>query len=156
MYDIVKRHLNQVERSYQRYQHKVGTTVVWYEFDRALTTLHPLYDEGPEPRWKPGFQLHVLAVIRDEDREQPREEGFYTGGTTHLSFGTRQALRDGMTDPYDAVSHLKDRFLWDGEHWEVRRYQISGRLRRAEVVIGVDAQRLSPEELVNEPNYPPT
>lgn len=154
--DIVKRHLSQIRRSYRRYQRKVGTTIVWYEYDPTGAAPANIYDEAPAERWKHGFELHILAILRDEDVEGPREEGFYTGGRAHVTFGTDQAAQDGMTDPHNAVLHLKDRFYWDGEYWTVNTFQISGRLHRAEVVIGVDAQRLAAEELVNIPDFPPS
>jgi hypothetical protein len=151
-----KPYLAQVRRAYRKYQRRVGTTVTWYEYDTAHSAPGDIYDESPTSRWKNGFELPVLAVIRDEDVEAPREEGLYTGGHAHLSFGTDQAACAGMTDPHNSRLHLVDRFYWDGEYWGVTRFQVSGRLIRFEVIIGVDAQRVAIEELVNQQEFPPT
>lgn len=162
-YDIVKRYERQVERSYRRYQYKVGTVITWYEFDPTASQINDpdnLYDEDdPSVNWAKyhhGFELPILSIIRDEDREGPREEGMYTGGTAHISFGFHQAVQAGMHDPSNSILHLRDRFWWDGFYWDVRRFQPSGRLHRDEVVVGVDAQKISPEELVNESDFPPS
>lgn len=157
----VKSYVNYVHKRYRWYRNYVGTKVKWYEFDPVTTTKDDVYDEGPERRWKTPFELPVMVVIRDEERETPREEGFYTLGTIHLTFGTKMAAQAGMTDPLTARRHLHDRFQFDYDElgrpvwWEVRRFQISGRLKNYEVVIGVDATQLSPEEFVNDPNWPP-
>ncbi|HET7110293.1 MAG TPA: hypothetical protein VFI41_05440 [Gemmatimonadales bacterium] len=151
----VKEYIRQVRKSYRWYQRYVGTTVTWYEFYEETSVPTNIYDESPVANWHPGFLLPVMVVIRDEDREAPREEGFYTGGSIHLTFGTDMAARNGMTDPHDAVLHLKDRFYWDQQYWTVERFQISGRLKKFEVVVGCDARRLGAEELVNQINFPP-
>jgi len=155
-YPIVKQYLNQVRRSYTKYQRRVGTTVTWWEFDPANSAPDDIYDEATHVAFKDGFELPVLSVVRDEDREQPREEGLYTFGNMHVAFSADQAARAGMTDPHDSRRHLRDRFFWDGEYWSVNSFQISGRLIRQEVIIGVDATRIAVEELVNYPNFPPT
>lgn len=157
----VKSYVNYVHRRYRWYRNYVGTTVKWFEFDPAATTKDDIYDEGPQRRWKPAISLPVMVVIRDEERKAAREEGFYAAGTIHLTFGTKMALQAGMTDPYTSRVHLHDRFQFDLDdagpvYWEVRRFQISGRLKRYEVVIGVDAMQISPEEWQNDPNWPPT
>lgn len=151
----VKSYIRQVNKAYRWYQRYVGTTILWWEFDRVNTTKDDVYDEGPERRWKKPFWLPIMVVIRDEDRKAPREEGFYAIGTAHLTFGTQMAAQAGMTDPHDARLHLHDRFLWDDKYFEVRRFQISGRLQRYEVVVGVDGTALSDEEFVNDPHWPP-
>jgi hypothetical protein len=152
----VKGYLAQVSRSYRRYQRKVGTTVTWWELDTARTHALDIYDEATTVEFKPGFELPIMSVVRDEDRETAREEGLYTGGTVHLTFSAEQAAQAGMTDPHNSRLHLRDRFYWDGEYWAVNAFQISGRLIRQEVVIGVDSTRIATEELVNYPDFPPT
>jgi hypothetical protein len=151
----VKSYVNYVHKRYRWYRDYVGTTVTWWEFDRLNSTSHPVYDEGPERIYKLPFILPVMVVLRDEDRKTPREEGFYAVSTAHLTFGTDMAARAGMSDPHNARLHLFDRFLWDDKYFEVRRFQIAGRLKKFEVVIGVDATALSEEEFVNDPHWPP-
>jgi hypothetical protein len=151
----VKDYIHQIEKGYKWWQRYIGTTILWWEFDYENSYKHPIYDESPEALWKPPIVLPVMVVIRDEDRRVPREEGFYAISTAHLTFGTKMAADAGMTDPHDARLHLKDRFLWDDRYFEVRRFQISGRLKRFEVVVGVDGTALGDEELVNQPHFPP-
>lgn len=150
----MKRQLSQIRRSYKRYQRKVGTTVTWYEFDTAASHTTDVYDESPAAEWKPGFTVPVMSLIRDEARQTAREEGLYAIGTIHVTISAEQALLAGMADPWDAESHLNDRFGWDGKFWEVRRWQISGRFHRTEVVIGIDATQVAIEEMVNQADFP--
>jgi hypothetical protein len=151
---MVKRHLGEVQKAFRWYQRTIGTTVIWYAFDRAATTKDDIYDEGPERRWKPGFVLPVLHVARTERAETAREEGYYDMGSAHLVISPHQAAAAGLDDPWDAESQLFDRFLWDGTVFEVRTWQIQGRMRRFEVVVGATAQEVAPEEYFNDPHFP--
>lgn len=155
--DVAKRHLTQIERSFKRYQAKVGQTVTWYEYLPANSTTGPTYDEGSEGgsrQWTSGRTVPVLNLIWDRDREAPREEGLYTSGTVHLILSPRQLQQAGISDPYDNQKHLRDRFLWANNIWDVRRYQVAGRLHTQETVIGVDAQRINEEEMFGDLGFP--
>lgn len=148
--DIVKRHLNQINRSFRRYQRTVGQIVTWYEWDPTSSGVTGTYDEGSRG-WKPPRPMPILHLVRDEEEQVPREEGFITTGRVHLTASPEQLRRAGMSDPYDSRRHLHDRFLWDNEVWEVRTWRLQGRLVNFETVIGIDAQRVAPEEMYNDP-----
>lgn len=153
--DIVKRHVNAIHRAFRRYQPRVGVTVSWYRFDQAGTTGHDVYDEGPSRRWLPPTQVPLLHIVRDEEAQADTEEGLYALGAVHFVLDPRQAQRGGIADPWAAPPQLNDRFFYEGAFWEVRSWQVQGRLRQWEVVVGGNANQVAPEELFEDPGFPP-
>ena len=153
--DIVKWYVNQVHRAFRWYQPKAGVRVKWYRFDPAATTVDDVYDEGPERRWLPALDVPLLHVVRDEEAQADTEEGLYALGSVHFVVDPRQAQRAGLDDPWQAPPRLNDRFLYDDRFWEIRSWQVQGRLRQWEVVVGGNAAQVAPEELSNDPNFPP-
>lgn len=134
-------------------QREVGATVQWREFDPSASTVDTLYDEAGILRWKPSKPIPVYAVIRDEGAEDPNAEGLYTIDTIHFSASIEQLRRAGLTKPHDGQAHLRDRIIWDDFVWDIRHYAITGRVQEYEVSVGIDAVKLSYEELVNDPDF---
>ena len=157
-------HLRHTNRQITRFQRKVGTIVVWYEFDRENSQEDDLYDEGyinKSRMWKAPRRIPVYSIIRAEGDEVPGAEGQYTVDTIHISALLEQLCRFGLSEPYNAQRHLNDRIIYDNFVWEIRRYQIHGRLNDYETTVGIDATKVSPEEMQNDSQFteyaqPPT
>lgn len=164
----VRDHLRHTNKAITAFQGYTGTTVLWYEWEGVVDTtpdapgadtgLEDLYDEGggsstQARRWKAPKQMPVYSVIRQEDVETPSAEGMYTVETIHLTALLEQLRQHGLREPYDARKHLFDRIVWDGRVYEIRRYQIQGRLQNYETTVGIDATRVMPEEMVNDPDF---
>jgi hypothetical protein len=147
------RHTNRLVTGYQRY---TGTTVLWWEWDQADTTVDTLYDEGSATghrRWYPPKKIPVYSLIRTDRTERPGSEGFYDAASVHVSALLDQLRKAGLTNPADSQKHLFDRFLYAGMIFEIRTYQIHGRLQSYETDVGIDATQVNPEELINDPDF---
>ncbi len=163
----VRDHLRHTNKEVARFQRYAGTTVLWYEWEGVIDTspdtpgsigLEDLYDEGggsitQTRQWYAPKPMPVYSVIRQEDVEAPSAEGMYTVETIHFSALLEQLRAAGLSDPYDARKHLFDRVVWDNRVYEIRRYQLQGRLQNYETTVGVDATRVMPEEMVNDPDF---
>lgn len=149
----IRDHLRHTNRQVTKFQRKAGTTVAWWEFDKENTTRDPVYDEGGQRMWHAPKQIPVYSVIRAEGVEVPSAEGQYTVDTIHLSGLLDQFRRHGLTEPYNAQRHINDRIIYDNFVWEIRRYQIMGRLQDYETTVSIDATKVSPEELINDPQF---
>jgi hypothetical protein len=161
----VRDHLRHTNKEIARFQRYTGTTVLWYEWAGVIDTtpdvsegIEDLYDEGglaatQARRWVAPKPMPVYSVIRQEDVETPSAEGMYTVETIHISALLEQLRAAGLSDPYDARRHLFDRIVWDGRVYEIRRYQIQGRLQNYETTVGIDATRVMPEEMINDPDF---
>lgn len=149
----VRDHYRHTNRMIEEYQQYTGVTVLWYEWDPDTTTVDDLYDEGPSRRWMVPKPMPVYSLVREEGTEVPSAEGHYPVDTIHAAALLEQLRKYGLSDPYDAQRHLHDRFIWDGFVWEVRRWAIQGRTRTYEATVGIDAYRVMPDELVNDPDF---
>jgi hypothetical protein len=149
-------HIRETNKAITHFQREVGVTILWFEFDRADTSVDDVYDEGSAAggrRWFPPKRVPVYSLIRQEAEERPDAEGFYAPDTIHFSALIEQLRKAGLSNPTDARSHLLDRVLWDGEIWNIQGYQIQGRLHGIETTLGIDAVQVSPEEMVNDPDF---
>ena len=152
----IRDHLRHANKEINRFQRKVGTSVLWWEFDKAGTTKDDLYDEGSATghrEWVAPKRIPVYSVIRQEGIETPNPEGQYTVDSIHLSGQLEKMRQAGLSEPYNSQRHINDRFVYDGFVWEVRRYQIFGRLWDYETTVGIDATKVSPEEMINDPQF---
>ena len=57
-----------------------------------------------------------------------------------------QFRRVGISDPYDFERHLNDLVVYYGEYFSIGEYSPQGRLWRDDVIVGVNAIRVYPEE----------
>lgn len=136
-----------------KWQREIGQVILWYEFDRGASVLDPVYDESGARRWLVPKRIPVYSTIRVEAAEEPSAEGFYTVDRIHFSALLEQLRRHSLSNPYDAQAHLHDRVVWDGFVWELRRYQIVGRIENFETTVSIDAVKVSPEEMVNDIDF---
>jgi hypothetical protein len=104
-------------------------------------------------RWFAPKRIPVYSVIRVEASETPDDVGLYTVDSIHITALIEQIRKHGLTNPYDAKAHLNDRFVWDSFVWEIRRYQIQGRVKALETTVGIDATKVSEEEMVNDVDF---
>lgn len=152
----IRDHLRHTNRQITKFQRKAGTAVQWWEFDRADTTEDDIYDEGSTTghrMWFPPKTIPVYSIIREEGVEVPGPEGQYTVDTIHISALLEQLKRAGLSEPYNAQKHINDRVVYDNFVWELRRYQIMGRLQDYETTVSIDATKVSPEEMQNDPQF---
>lgn len=147
------RHTNKAVTGYQRY---TGLTVLWWEWDQVHTTVDALYDEGSATghrRWYAPKYIPVYSLIRTDRTERPGAEGFYDANSIHISALLEQLKKAGLTNPANSQAHLFDRIGYAGAIYEIRTYQIHGRLRVYETDVGIDATQVNPEEVVNDSDF---
>ncbi len=152
----VRDHFHQTNKAVTKFQREVGVDVLWWEFDVTDTTEDDVYDEGSaegQRRWYTPKLMPVYSLIRTDRTERPGAEGFYDANSVHVSALLEQLRKRGLSDPYDAQRHLFDRFLYAGQIFEIRVYQIHGRLQTWETDVGINATQVNPEELINDPDF---
>lgn len=147
-------HFRETNKAITDFQRQIGATVIWYEWNPESTPDDTIYDQYGRD-WHPGKPMPLYSIIRDEGAEVPSAEGFYTVDTIHCAALLEQLRRAGLSDPYNAQRHLRDRFSWDGFIWEVRRWAIQGRLQTMEATVGIDATKVTEEEMRHDPDFQP-
>jgi hypothetical protein len=140
-----RRELAEIRRHFGWYQQSLGEGVLWYEFDAENSTFTSVFDEGGRTYAK-GIGVPVLWVIENEDDEENPAEGGRYNPTLRFGVDVAQIRRSGVTDVLDAERHQNDVVLFHRTLWSIGAYQIRGRMGGHSVVIGVEAERVSPDE----------
>ena len=172
----VKDEASSIHEGLQKFGHEVGTTVLWYAFDREESApeegvdgpavgdsiYDDVYDEssvtpgggGATLQWKDPWIVNVLSAVRYEGAEQPNDTGFYTTDRLHLAIDRISAEQQGLlTVDLRSNDRLHDRVVYDNVVFGVTDIQVRGQLEDHDLVIGVDLAEVDPSELVNEPDF---
>jgi hypothetical protein len=127
------------------YQENLGEGVLWYEFDAEHSVFPSVFDEGGRTYAK-GIGVPVLWVIENEDDEDNPPEGGRYEPTLRFAVDVAQIRRSGISDVMDAERHQNDIVLFHRTLWTINAYQIRGRMAGHSVIIGVECERVSPDE----------
>jgi hypothetical protein len=127
------------------YQQTLGEGVLWYEFDAEHSTFPSVFDEGGRTFAK-AIGVPVLWVIENEDDEDNPPEGGRYEPTLRFAVDIAQIRRSGVSDVMDAERHQNDIVLYHRTLWTINAYQIRGRMGGHSVIIGVECERVSPDE----------
>lgn len=137
--------LSQIRRQLAWYQREHGETVVWYELDAKTS----VYDETFNVRnkvYRPPVVVPALWVIYTEDVQESTAEGGRHVPTLQFAVSMWEFRRLGISDPYDFERHLNDLVVYYGEYFSIGEYSPQGRLWRDDVILGINAIRVYPEE----------
>ena len=127
------------------YQSNLGEGVLWYEFDAEHSTFSSIFEEGGRTYAK-AIGVPVLWVIENEDDEENPPEGGRYNPTLRFAVDVGQIRRSGVSDVMDAERHQNDIVLYHRTLWTINAYQIRGRMGGHSVIIGVECERVSPDE----------
>lgn len=165
-----RREQRHIWKEYKRFSGQIGEEILWFKFDMDGSSYDDIYDEGGKG-YLPAIRCMALWVDQIEDPEQYSGEG--RRPTQRLRFavsGEELQLRGISTyeahgaslgylrpdAPYppqpgrDAAPWLDDRLndvvFYDNRFYSVSNFQIRGRLKNRDVIIGVAALELKPED----------
>ncbi len=127
------------------YQATLGEGVLWYEFDAENSRFGSVFEEGGRTYAK-GIGVPVLWVIENESDEDNPPEGGRFEPRLRFAVDIAQIRRSGVSDVMDAERHQNDVVLFHRTLWSVNSYQIRGRMGGHSVIIGVECERVSPDE----------
>lgn len=161
-----RREQRHIDREYNRFYRQIGEKVVWFPFDTEKSDYHDIYDEGGRT-YRPGIHMPVLWIDQIEDPEQYSGEGRRPTQRLRFAVSARALALRGVS-PYEAHGNdiggerptspvppqigrpsapwlddrLNDVVFYDQRFYAVSQFQIRGRLRTQDVIIGVAAIEL--------------
>ena len=165
-----RRELGHIWREYQRYYRQVGEQVVWFKFDVDGSKYDDIYDTGGRS-YLPGIRMPILWVDQIEDPEQYSEMGRRPTQRIRFAVSSRMMVDRGIST-YEAHGHqldsrkpgpphppqpgraetpwlddrLNDVIFYDNRFYSVSNFQIRGRVRNKDSIIGVAGLELIPED----------
>lgn len=165
-----RREQRHIWREYRRFFRQIGEKVIWFQFDTGASSYDDIYDEGGKD-YRPGIHVPALWVDQIEDPEQYSGEG--RRPTQRIRFAvSSMALALRGISPYEAHGNelgsarpsaplppqvgrpsspwlddrLNDVIYYDQRFYSLSQFQIRGRLRSQDVIIGVAGIELIPED----------
>jgi hypothetical protein len=148
--------VNEIDSALRGRQDEVGDTVTYYRFSAELSESDDIYDEGSGAGrvYLPPMPLPVLHVTREEGGNQDNPEGFYTNDEIHLTASFEQIVKVGLTAlDVETDNYLRDRFVYDNRVFRVMKIAVLGQMQQRDIIVGMDATQVKPDELVNDPAF---
>ena len=165
-----RRELAYVWKQYNAYYDIVGEEVVWFKFDTIQTRYDDIYDEGMRT-YKTGIRIPAMWVDQIEDPEQYSAEGRRPTKRLRFAVSSRSLQERGIpvfdahgrriydeppTKPDPAQDgrpaspwlddRLNDIVFYDGRFWAISDFQVRGRAKEQDMVIGVSSIEIDPRD----------
>lgn len=138
-------------RGMKEYQFHVGQWVSWFRFNKAGTTVHPVYDTGPQRAWYPAITLPVLSLEYERAAQNFDDDGLYQVDRAHLVVSYDQFFHTTMLDPDpNGADHVNDRVGADGRLFSVDSFLPRGRVAAHFLTISIDLTEVAAEELAED------
>jgi hypothetical protein len=141
----MKRELRHINRELDRYQRRNGEGVLWYEYHAEDFTPTDYLNEGTK-RYLPPIAMPVLWIIETEDTESAQAEGRRLTPTIRFAVSMETLMKSGLSDPHYSERHLNDLVLYQRTLYGIGTYEVKGRMAREDVIVGVNAIKVFPDE----------
>ena len=136
---------------------QVGDEIRYYRFERELSQVHDIYDEGTGAGrvYRPYVDVPVLHVTHDEGRVLDRDGlGFYFNDNLYVTASYDQFTRTGLTEAdLKHETYLKDRIAYDGRLFRITNMHILGQIQQRDLIVSIEATHIKPDELVSDPQF---
>jgi hypothetical protein len=154
-----RREVREIFKHFTRYERDMGETVIYYAFDAELSNYDRVYDEGYR-RYRQGIRIPFLWVDQSEAPEDYAPEGrrptqrlriavsalrlFEAGISVSEAHGNR--LGDVSPSTVWRYDRNHDIMLYDSRYYEVASYNIRGRVKGEDVIIGLTGIETFPSD----------
>lgn len=156
-----RKEINSIFKGLRQFQAEVGTTILWYEFDRANSTSSDTYGEGaiPDPfdpslytpspglTFKPPKYIPVIWLRFIPPESVQSETGEYTVYTATIRISAKTMRESGLMSPLDPAAHYNDRFFYNGTLYRVENYAPKGWVHDTWINVDVAGRQIKQEEL---------
>lgn len=146
----VRRETNAIFRHFDRYHRDVGEAIIYYRFDADTSQYDPVYDEGFR-KYHIGIRIPLLWVDQSEAVEDYAPDGRRPTQRMRCAVSSKNMHEAGIsvteangnmiTDlpPSDVWKRDRnhDLYYYNSRFWEVAGFQIRGRVKNEDVVIGI-------------------
>lgn len=154
-----RREVAQIWKHFKRYHFTVGEALIYYRFDADNTEYDEVYDEGYR-RYHKGVRIPILWTDQMEAVEDYSPEGRRPTVRMRCAISARDMYEAGfsvtevhgnqLSDvPPNSIwrrDRMHDIFYYDNRYWEVSGFQIRGRVKGEDVIIGVTGIETFPSD----------
>lgn len=154
-----RREVRQIWKHFTRYQRSIGETLIYYKFDAEESVYDDVYDEGYR-RYEPGIRIPILWVDQSEAPEDYAPEGRRPTQRIRLALSARDVHEAGisvtevhgnrLTDTSPSIvwryDRMHDIFYYDNRFYEISAFQVRGRVKGEDVIVGVTGIETFPDD----------
>ena len=133
-----------------------GDWVAYLRFDPLSTVMDDVYDEAIEGglRYLAPVRMQCLHVTHVEGGNEDSELGFYYNDDLDATIAFDLFLQAGMSmADIQTGNYLKDRVIYDRKLFAVKQLAVQGQVQQRDIVIGLSATQIKPDELVNDAQF---
>jgi hypothetical protein len=155
----MRREVREIWKHYKRYHADVGETIIYYRFAAKESDYDDVYDEGYR-RYHKGVRIGILWVDQSEAPEDYSPEGRRPTMRIRLAVSAQDLYEAGVSvteahgNRITDVSpnnewrddRVHDMFYYDNRYWEVSSFQIRGRAKGEDVIIGITGIETFPDD----------
>jgi hypothetical protein len=138
------------------YAENNGDWITYYRFNDAATVMDPVYDEaiGQGLVYSPPVRVQCVHVIHVEGGNENGDKGFYYNDDLDATIAFDLFLEAGMTmADIQTGNYDVDRLLYDRKLFRVTQLSVEGQIQERDIIIGLSATQLKPDELVNDVQF---
>ena len=148
---------NQINGGLRGYQNtQAGDQIDYYRFSHVLSEMNDVYDEGDGAGkvYRPPVTVPVLHVNHNEGPNEDLDTGFYFNDDLYITASFDQLFRTGLVfQDIRTNKYLKDRIVYDTRVFRVTDMNIVGQIDERDIIVGIQASQVKPDELVNDPQF---
>ena len=147
-----RREAKAIFRHFSRYHTTIGEATIYFRFDADNSSYDRVYDEGYR-RYNRGVRIPILWVDQMEATEDYAPEGRRPTQRLRYAVSAQNMYEAGVSvtevhgnrlqDTSPSTTWRRDRIndlcYYDGRYWEISGFQIRGRVKGEDVIIGVTA-----------------
>jgi hypothetical protein len=154
-----RREVREIWRHFGRYQDDIGEACIYFKFDADTSKYDDVYDEGFR-RYEVGIRIPILWVDQSESAEDYSPEGRRPTQRVRLAVSARELhgagisvteahgnrLTDGSPSLVWRYDRVHDVMYYDNRYYEVSAFQIRGRAKGEDVIIGITGIETYPSD----------
>lgn len=138
------------------YAENNGDWLAYLRFDPLSTVMHDVYDEATSGglKYHPAVRMECLHVTHVEGGNEDSDLGFYYNDDLDATIAFDLFLQAGMSmADIQTGNYLKDRVIYDRKLFAVKQLAVQGQVQQRDIIIGLSATQLKPDELVNDTQF---
>lgn len=156
-FDVDRFETNEINGAIRGFQSTtVYDEIQYYRFVERLSQVHDIYDEGDGAGkvYRLPVTVPVLHANHDEGSNEDTDTGFYFNDDLYVTASFDQLFRTGLVfQDIRTNKYLKDRIVYDTRVFRVTDMHILGQVRERDIIVGIQATAVKPDELVNDPQF---
>lgn len=138
------------------YERNYGDYLTYFRFNAGLSETDPIYNEATVGGrvYNGPYRVPATHVTHVEGQNEYGDKGFYYSDSLTAQISFNDFIACGMTyADIETGNYLNDRVIYDRKLFRITDLSIRGQIQERDIMVGLDAQQLKPDEVVDDPQF---